>query len=68
MKGLVNPLGPWAGMPGAVSSADQLVIRDSTGVPEPGALRLVSAGILAMSGWMRLRKVRWLQKKGLSIS
>ena len=52
MKGLVNPLGPWAGMPGAVSSADQLVIRDSTGVPEPGALRLVSAGILAMSGWM----------------
>lgn len=45
--GLGQPLGPWAGMPGANSFAEQLVVRDA--VPEPASLGLLGAALVGLA-------------------
>lgn len=44
----------WAGMPGAVSWADQLVVNDAV-IPEPSTLILLGTG-LALVGFIRYRR------------
>jgi len=41
-----QPFEPWAGLPGAFSFAEQLVVRNAD-VPEPAVLGLVALGLLA---------------------
>lgn len=48
--GLGEPLGPWAGMPGAASFAEQLVVR---AVPLPAAVLLLAGALGAMAGLRR---------------
>lgn len=45
-----QPFGPWAGSPGALTFADQLVIRNtiSTAAPEPATLSLLAIGGLGV--------------------
>jgi hypothetical protein len=44
--GLGQPFGPWAGMAGAQTFADQLVVRNSVrAVPEPASLLLLGSGL-----------------------
>jgi hypothetical protein len=47
--GLGQTYGPWAGMAGANSLADQLVIRSAATVPEPASLALVAAGLMMLA-------------------
>lgn len=55
--GLGQPLGPWAGMAGAPSFADQLVVRFAGGqaVPAPGVMGLMLLGLLGM-GYTAIRR------------
>lgn len=43
-----QPLGPWAGLPGAFGFADQLVVRNAQ-IPEPGTLALLGLGIAGLA-------------------
>jgi hypothetical protein len=51
--GLGQPLGPWAGMTGALGIAEQLVVRR---VPEPGTLAVLCTGLAALG--LRRRRNR----------
>lgn len=57
--GLGQPYGPWAGMPGAFSFADQLVVRVSGNVvPEPSSLITAAlAGVVGLGVWGRRRRL-----------
>ena len=55
--GLGQPLGPWAGMPGAFSFAEQLVVRDAMGaVPLPAGIVLLGGGLGAFFGFGRKKR------------
>lgn len=55
--GLGQPLGPWAGMTGAYSLAEQLVVRDadSSAVPLPGAVFLLGGALMGLGAAKRRR-------------
>lgn len=58
--GLGQPLGPWAGMEGAPSFGEQLVIRgDATStVPEPATMSLMAMGLAGLAAARKRRQHR----------
>ena len=52
--GLGQPFGPWAGMAGANSLADQLVVRNA--IPEPSTYALMALGLAGLIGVSRRRR------------
>ena len=52
--GLGQPEGPWAGMAGAQSFADQLVVRNA--IPEPSTYALMALGLAGIVGMSRRRR------------
>ena len=52
--GLGQTFGPWAGMAGANSLADQLVVRNA--IPEPSTYALMALGLAGIVGMSRRRR------------
>ncbi len=53
-NGRGQPTGPWAGMPGSFSFAEQLVVRNASPVPEP--ISMIVFGSLVVGGIVAVRR------------